>query len=394
MTPSSSPTRSRNAVLLTFFLNGLAFASWVTRIPDVRASLELSNGALGLLLLAIAAGSVLTLPTTGALIQRWGAAGVVRVGVTAGSIGLLVAAVGAGPAGDVALTAVGLVLYGLGTGSWDVAMNVEGAAVEHRLGRAIMPRFHALFSLGTVAGAGLGVAAAALGVPITWHLGGVALLAVLVLHPASRRFLPRAAEQAEVAPARSALAAWREPRTILIGLMIFACAVSEGTANDWLALALIDGYDAPHWLGVAGFGLFVSCMTVSRLLGTVLLDRFGRVAVLWWTMAMAATGVVLIGFGDHPAAPVLGIVLWGVGASLGFPVGMSAAADDPVRAAARVSVASTIAYGAFLAGPPLLGFVADEVGPQRALLAVALLLLPSALLVPAARRPADVPAAP
>ena len=91
--------------------------------------------------------------------------------------------------------------------------------------------------------------------------------------------------------------------------------------------------------------------------------------------------------GTHPAVVVTGVVLWGAGASLGFPVGMSAAADDPVRSAARVSVVSTIGYAAFLAGPPLLGFVGDEVGTLKALLVVAVLLLPAALVVPAAREP-------
>jgi len=169
--------------------------------------------------------------------------------------------------------------------------------------------------------------------------------------------------------------------------MVLALAMTEGTANDWLAVALVDGHDVSHAVGVAGFAVFVLAMTAGRFAGTGLIDRFGRVAVLWGTMALAAAGVLLIVFADQPAVVVVGIVLWGVGASLGFPVGMSAAADDPVRAASRVSVVSTIGYAAFLAGPPFLGFVADRVGTLDALLVVALLLVPSAALVPYARRP-------
>lgn len=371
--------------MLAFFLNGFVFASWASRIPDTRAALGLGNGELGLLLFSIAVGSVLTLPSSGALITRWGASTVLRAGVTIGLVGLVVAALSVGVLGTVPLTVAGLMAYGLGSGSWDVAMNVEGAAVEHRLGRAIMPRFHAGFSLGTVAGAGAGAAATALGVPVAWHLGLTSLVALVLVHLTVGNFLTRSVEAAETASTTSTLAAWREPRTLLIGLMVFACGVSEGSANDWLALGLIDGYDAPHWLGVAGFGLFVACMTASRFVGTALLDRFGRVAVLACTTVLAAAGVALVGLGSHPSAAAIGIVLWGVGAALGFPVGMSAASDDPVHAAARVSVASTIAYSAFLAGPPLLGVLAEHVGPQHALLAVALLLVPSALLVRATR---------
>jgi MFS family permease len=385
--------RSRNAVMLSFFLNGFSFASWVSRIPEVRGGLDLTNGQLGLLLLSMAIGSVLTLPTTGALINHWGAATVVRVGVTAGLLGLVVAALGAGVLANVPVAVVGLFAYGLGIGSWDVAMNVEGAAVEHRLARTIMPRFHAGFSLGTVVGAGVGALTTWAGVAIEWHLAAVCLLIFALVQGTTAGFLPRSAEASASAPTRTALAAWREPRTLLIGLMVFALAVTEGTANDWLAVALIDGYDVAHWVGVAGFGLFVTAMTTGRLVGPVLLDRHGRTPVLWGTMAAAALGVLLIGFGAHPVVVALGIVLWGIGASLGFPVGMSAAADDPVHAAARVSVVSTIAYVAFLAGPPLLGFLADQIGTLHALLAVAVLLLPSALLAPAARKQPETVAA-
>lgn len=374
--------------MLAFFFNGFTIASWFSRIPEVRSGLHLENGQLGLLLLTAAIGSLATLPTTGALLHRWGAAAMVRAGVTIGMLGVAIAALGTGVLEEVPVVAVGLLLYGVGSGIWDVAMNVEGSVVEQGLGRTIMPRFHAGFSLGTVAGAALGAALTAVGVPLAWHLSGVALVAAGVVLPAVAGFLPRAEEAAaEHASTGSALAAWREPRTLLIGLMVFALAVTEGSANDWLAVALIDGYHVPHWVGVTGFGLFVTAMTTGRLVGPVLLDRHGRAPVLWSTMTAAGVGVLLIVLGGHAALVVPGIALWGLGASLGFPVGMSAAADEPSRAAARVSVVSTIAYGAFLAGPPLLGFVADHVGTLDALLVVAALLVPSALLVPAARKP-------
>lgn len=388
---------ARNAVALSFFLNGFGFASWVSRIPEARQELSLSNGGLGLLLLAISLGSVLTLPSTGVLINRFGAIATVRVGVSADVTGLVVAAVGTGVLGSVEVTALGLFVYGLGIGVWDVAMNVEGAAVERLIGRTIMPRFHAGFSFGTVMGAGIGAATTALELPMQWHLVAVAVLMGALAHATTGRFLPRPAEDAAPAGATgatrppSAWRAWLEPRTLLVGGMVFALALTEGTANDWLAVSLIDGYDVQRWVGVAGFGLFVVAMTLGRLVGPSMLDRFGRVPVLWSTIVAAAAGVLLIVYGATPVPVVAGIVLWGIGASLGFPVGMSAASDDEAHAAARVSVVSTIAYTAFLAGPPLLGFLADHVGTLQALLAVAVLLVPSALLVPAAREPGSRP---
>ncbi|GAA5117819.1 MFS transporter [Alloalcanivorax gelatiniphagus] len=377
----STLTAARNAVGLTFFLNGLVFASWVSRIPEVRSSFELSNGALGLVLLAIAVGSVVALPTTGAAINAWGTVKVVRIGAAAATVGMLTAALGLGHV--LPLTVAGLLVYGLGIGVWDVAMNVEGAEVERGLARTIMPRFHAGFSGGTVVGALVGALLIELGVPAVVHLVGVVLLAIVLVWRSSPAFLPVVERHEQ--QRGSAARAWLEPRTLLIGVMVLALAMTEGTANDWLAVALVDGHDVSHAMGVAGFAVFVLAMTAGRFAGTGLIDRFGRVTVLWGTMVVAGAGVLLIVFAEQPVLVVVGIVLWGVGASLGFPVGMSAAADDPVRAASRVSVVSTIGYAAFLAGPPFLGFVGDEVGTLKALLVVAVLLMPAALVVPSAR---------
>jgi MFS family permease len=166
---------------------------------------------------------------------------------------------------------------------------------------------------------------------------------------------------------------------------VLAFALSEGAANDWLSLALIDGYSVRHWVGVAGFALFVSAMMAGRLYGPVLLDRHGRAPVLWGSAAAAFVGILLVVFGGHVALVAIGIVVWGLGASLGFPVGMSAAADDPLRAARRVSAVSTVGYTAFLAGPPLLGLLADHVGTLETLLVIAVLMIPAAATVFAAR---------
>jgi MFS family permease len=192
-------------------------------------------------------------------------------------------------------------------------------------------------------------------------------------------------EQGERARSRHPLQAWLEPRTLAIGVLVLAMALTEGVANDWIGVAVVDGYGAAAWLGSAAFATFVAAMTLGRLSGTVLLDEFGRLRVLWASMAVAAVGVLLVVLGHLAVLVVVGIVLWGLGASLGFPVGMSAASDDPAHAAARVSVVATIGYTAFLGGPPLLGYLGGRFGVLHALLVVSVVLLPSALAVPAAR---------
>lgn len=366
---------------VAFVLNGLLFASLVSRLPDLRASLELSNGALGLLLLASAGGSMIALPSSGWLIQRSSAASVVRLGAVLTALGLVVAGLGAAAMSAVAVAAVGLFTYGVGTGVWDVAMNVEAAEVERRLGRSIMPRFHAAWSFGSIAGAGVGVVSTAAGVPMLVHFAVLAFGSTLVALRETRAFLEPSEHPTREERAGSA---WLEPRTLAIGAMVLSFALVEGSANDWLALALIDGYGVEQWVGVSGFALFVCAMTSGRLLGPVLLDRFGRRPVLWATAASAVAGILLVVLGDHVVLVAVGIVVWGLGGSLGFPVGMSAAADDPARAAARVSVVSTIGYGAFLAGPPLLGMLGDRVGTLESLLVVAAFMVPAAFAVFAA----------
>jgi len=376
---------ARNAVALVFALNGFCFATLASRVPDLRENLALSNGALGALLLSIAIGSMVGMPASGHLIERWGAGAVVRLGALVDLAGLVLAGISASN-GFIAGTAVGLLAYGFGTGTWDVAMNVDGAAVERELGRSIMPRFHACWSLGTFTGAGVGAVAAGLGVPLAVHYAVVPALAVAVAVVASRRLLPagHAVEQADAADARSA---WLEPRTLAIGFMVLAFTLAEGAANDWLALSLVDGYDARHWVGVLGFALFVASMTLGRLGGPVVLDRFGRAPTMLASALVATIGVLVVVWTGVAGLAVIGIVLWGLGAALGFPVGMSAAGDDPARAARRVSVVSTIGYGAFLGGPPLLGFVGNHVGTLDSLLVIPIAMVPAALLVASVRRP-------
>jgi MFS family permease len=376
---------ARNAVAVVFVLNGFCFASLVSRVPDIRSTLDLSNGSLGLLLLAIAAGSVIALPSAGWVISRVGPAGAVRFGAASCAVGLALGTVGIGVLGAIPPAAVGLFLYGVGTGVWDVAMNVDGAEVERRLGRTILPRFHAGFSFGTIAGSLVGVPMSALHVPLEIHVTTVVVLSFGAVLVAARHFLPPPAPEETSAAPRSA---WLEPRTLAIGVMVLAFALTEGSANDWLALAIVDGYHTAHWVGVAGFSVFVTAMTLGRLLGPPTLDRYGRAPVLWATSFAAFVGVLLVVYGTWAPLVVVGILLWGMGASLGFPVGMSAAADDPVRAAARVSVVSTIGYAAFLAGPPFLGQLADQVGTLESMLAIAVLMGPAALAVLATRSPA------
>jgi fucose permease len=272
---------------------------------------------------------------------------------------------------------IGLFGFGFAQGAWDVAMNVQGTVAERRAGRAIMSRFHAGFSVGTVAAALGGAAMVALGVPVWAHLGVVAFLIVVVVPYAVRGFLPDT-DATDVQPTGTAggrvMAAWREPRTVLIGLFVLAFTFAEGTGNDWTSVAFIDGYGTSAAIGTLGFAAFLGAMTVGRWFGPTMLDRYGRVAVVRALALLGVVGVVLLVVGGSTPMGFVGALLWGLGVSLGFPVGMSAAADEPTMAAARVSVVASVGYCAFLAGPPLVGFLGHQVGVLQAFTSVAALL--------------------
>ena len=373
------------AVGVVFALNGLAFASWAARVPAIRRILGLDLDEVGLLLLCVSGGALVALPLSGALVARVGAARAVAAGVLAVVAGSAALAAGL-VAAALPLVGPGLFVLGLGTSTWDVAMNVEGADVERRLGRTIMPRFHAGFSLGTVAGAAAGGVAAGLGVALEVQLLGTAPLVLLGGLLSVRAFLPTAPETPDEAAARpSVLVAWREPRTLLLGVMVLAFALCEGIANDWIALALVDGYGTGDAAGAVAFGVFVSAMTVGRLFGGQVVDRLGRVAVLRAAAGLVALGTLAVVVGPGAPGAFVGAALWGVGASLGFPLGMSAAAEDPSRAAARVSVVGSIGYTAFLGGPPLVGLLAESAGVRRGLLVALVAALVGLLTATASR---------
>jgi predicted MFS family arabinose efflux permease len=385
------------ATYAAFIGSGFGMSSWATRIPQVRDGLDLTPSRLGMVLLAIAVGSIVALVGSGQIVARFGS----RRTVTAMAVlfGLALTGVAFGYHVGVWPVVAGLFFFGFANGAWDVAMNVQGAIVERRLDKAIMPRFHAGYSVGTVAGALIGAAAIALGVPVAVHLIVAGLTIATIVVVSVRAFVPDdSADEAAADPAgekpgsdagwRRTLATWREPRTLLVGVFVLAFAFAEGAGIDWIGVAVIDDYGAPATVGTLTFAAFLAAMTAGRWFGPAVLDRYGRVPVLRVLAVVSLAGLALFVFGGTTLVAFIGAVFWGLGASLGFPVGMSAAADDPKRAPARVSVVASIGYCAFLGGPPLIGFLGDHVTVQRGLIAVAV-LLGLALAVANAIRPLE-----
>lgn len=373
-TTSARVTAARRSTTVAFLGTGVVFASWVSRLPQIRSELQLSASDLGFVLLALAVGSLLALPAVAVLIPRFGTRLVVSAMavVTGGALTLIAVGYRFGTAPVIA----GLFLMGFGLAAWNVAMNVQGALVERHARRAIMSRFHAGFSVATVGGALLGAGLIAVGASVTVHLLAIAVVVVVTVALASRSFLADdehpAAEPA--APARDSSGRRLDRRTVTIGIVVLAFAFAEGTGNDWIAVTLVEDHRTSAALASLGYAAFLAAMTIGRWTGPRLLARYGRVAAIRALAAVALVGLLLFVLSPWPALAFAGVLLWGLGACMGYPVALSAAADDSRYAAQRVSTVSGIGQLAFLGGPPLIGLLGSVWTIQHALIVVPLLI--------------------
>ncbi|MGO1278678.1 MAG: MFS transporter, partial [Cellulosimicrobium funkei] len=348
LTDRAVVSRARWALMVQFALFGVIGTSWMSRLPSVREALGLSSGQLGALLVVGGVGTLTAVVVTGAVVARFGSRTTLVVATSANVVGFGLVALGTAT-GSVGVFAAGAFLNGMCGALTNVPINICAASVEQHVGRAILPHFHAAFSIGAACGALVAAAFSWAHVGIATQVVVVTLVVTaaraLLIAPATAIAPERAAARttaAAGAPAprrgagvRAALAAWREPRTLLIGLVLLASSLSEGSAGNWLSIAVVDGFDVREALGAVAYGTFVGAMTVFRFAGTGLIDRFGRVAVLRASGASALVGLLV--FGLAPTLPLAwaGIVLWGCGAALANPVAIAAASDDPAHAAPR-----------------------------------------------------------
>lgn len=382
--------RRRIAIFAFMLMFGIGMSSWVVRTPAVRDLLAASTAEMGLVLLGLSLGSMSGVLSSAAVVRRHGVRLTVSVGGSSFIAGVAMIGIFAGLSAFPGVFA-GLALVGFGIGVSEIAINIEGAALETVSGTSIMPALHGCFSLGTVVGAVSGIILTAIDFSVTWQLICVALLAAGVLGFLTRFVSPetgRVARQPRTAGARAPRAprraAWREPRLLMLGMIILALALAEGSAMDWLPLIMVDGHGLSATLGSAIFAGFAAAMTIGRFLGAPLLKRFGNAAVLRASTLVSAAGIALVVFSDNPVVAGVAVLLWGVGAALGFPVTLSAAADsqDPTSSVAAVATAG---YVAFLVGPPLLGFLGEEFGLRGAMILVLVVVALASLLTSAAR---------
>jgi predicted MFS family arabinose efflux permease len=386
--------RAALATALVFATNGFLLGSWVARLPATRDRLGASAAELGLVLLAPGIGSLLSMPFSGRWCRRFGSRLVVAVTTVAASAVLAALAVVPN------LVALGVTLFVWGSfyGSWDVAMNVHGSAVEQRAGREWMPRYHACWSVGGIAGAGCGALAAQAGIPLALHFAAVAVACTALVAASLPSFIEDRPEPRVPGAAHSPRSPRRARvltgRLLLVGVVTLCATTLEGAAADWLALFLTDERGATASLAAFGYAVFAVAMAAGRFSGTAVAERLGRHGAVRAGGLVSFAGVLLTVLGPGLATAYAGAALWALGVCLVFPAAVSAGGEALDRPADAIAAVTTIGYGGFLLGPPLIGLLADRVGLGRALLALLVLAAGIATLAPAVRSRRPPSAAP
>ncbi|MYT04016.1 MULTISPECIES: MFS transporter [Streptomyces] len=402
--PDSSLTRLRIALTVFFALDGFVFAGWVVRIPAIKEQTGASASALGLALLGVSAGAVITMMLTGRLCRRYGTH---RVTVVCAVLLSLSVALPPLTHSAPALGAV-LLVFGAAYGSINVAFNSAAVDLVGALRRPVMPSFHAAFSLGGMLGAGLGGLVAG-GLSPTWHLFGLTVIGLLVTVVAGRTLLriepptptppptpPTPPTPPQDKPERMSARhlpgnpAPAPPRTrglvVTFGLIALCTAYGEGALADWSALHLEHDLDATPGVAAVGYSCFALAMTIGRLTGTRLLERLGQTRTLVGGGTTAALGMLLGALAPSVWVALLGFMITGLGLANLFPVAVERAGR--LAGPDGVAIASTLGYGGMLLGPPAIGFMADWFSLPAALTSVAALAATAAVIAALTRRAA------
>ncbi len=363
-------------VLLTFFLQPVAFGSWLPRIPEVQAALQLGPAALAVALLGLPCGTLVTLPFAGGIVARIGARAAVLCGFVFYSAVVALPALAANPV----LLFIALMLAGSAISFVELGLNVMADEVERAGGRLVMNTAHGCWSLGIMAGSLIGSAFAAAGLG-PW--AAILLVAGLVLPIAltAGRALPVLASPAET-KAESGRG-WQPPGWALIGIccFVFGISMTEGAMADWSAIFLRDALAAEGGLVGLGYSLFALMVAAGRFGGDVMKRRFGAVGTARLCGALAVTGAGLLYLAPNVPLALAGFGVIGIGVSVGFPLAVTAAASLGDRpASANVAVLSFVALAGFLVGPPVIGFVAEHTDIRLGIACLAPVLLVSLAL--------------
>jgi len=359
---------ARRASLLIFLVCGIGLSSWAPMVPFAKVNLGLDDAALGLVLLSLGAGAILTMPFTGFLINKFGSRRVMLVAaiVIAITLPLLLLT------STAVELAIALFVFGASIGSIDVAMNSHAVLVQDRYGRHIMSSFHGMFSLGGLLGSiGLGFLIK-MGLSPTIAAVSISALLILIAGSQYQNLFPKAEEKSVDSFSFSL------PRgpVLALGLMCFVFFLAEGALLDWSAVFLQFNRNFEPSMAGLGYAVFSVAMAVMRLTGDKIVHKIGSSKVVLIGALVSAAGYMLAVTVPWQGAALIGFALVGLGAANVVPVFFTAAGNIPnIPASVSLPAVTTLGYMGQLAGPAMIGFIAEASSLPIALGFVGFLLL-------------------
>ena len=382
------------AIFTSFGIQGVFFATWVSRTPEIQQLLSLNTGEMGLFALVMAVGSLAGLLLGTTAVPLFGARKSIVLCFIVSAVALPFLGYAAAQH-NLGFSAAAAFVFGASLGAGGIASNIEGAMLDSKSHRSLLPSLHGAFSFGTLVGAGLGTLSIIAGVGVEVQFSAMAVISIGAAIVAAL-YIPRESgmrqhsdmsttEIRTIPSQRERLAVWREPRTLRVALIGLSFTLAEGTAATWLPISLVDSGLTPA-AAAACFTVFVAFMAVGRLGGGVVVDRYGRSRVLLVIAIMAASGIAIVMATNVIHLPYLGAALWGLGCSLGFPLCIASITDDPRLAPPRVSMVFLSGNFGSLAIPPMLGGIGQVVGLFAAF-AIPVVVIAAGIAVNRATRP-------
>lgn len=376
-------TPARWAITGVFFTNGLLIATYLVRIPSLKAGLGLTEPRLAAVLTCFSVAALLAMQSVGALVGRFGSARVIRGTLAA----LPFALAGIGAARDVAQLAAAVTLAGAVHGVLDVAMSSHAVAVERLLGRPVMNRCHAAWGISSIVAAL--TAAATAGIPVWAHTTGVAALALPAGVVLGRWLLPAGADQAPAGrPKRTWRTGWTR-QVVVFGSIGLALMLCEAAVISWSGVFLHENRGATLAVAAFGYGAFTLCQTLGRLGGDRLTERLGRARVFRAHAYLVVAGLAIVVLGPSQYVALAGFAVLGYGTSVLVPLIFSTAGhlggDGAATFVARIA---TFTYTGILTGPALVGWLGQAIGLRWTFAALIPLVVAVALGAGALRTPA------
>jgi len=366
--PATTRRRARLATMALFFIAGLMYASWGIHVPTVRDRFHLSPALLSCALFAVAGGSIAAMTTIGGWIARVGTRrACLTGGLTMSVCGALVLVVP-----TFWLLLVVLAFFGVGMATLDVAMNAEASAVEESLGRPIMSSLHGMFSLGGMAGAAIGGALLARGMPSALHFALAAAFSALVLVVSCPAVLPHVPHPTHGEHARTGNR-WRTPALWALGAIALIALIAEGAMYDWATVYMRDVVVATPALASAAYAAFSGGMAAARFAGDTVRKRFGAPQLVMASASLACAGMICALVLPFAFTALAGFTLMGLGLANMMPVLFAAAARvKGIHAAEGLAHVAGIAYFGLLFGPVVIGGITQVTNLTVGLAVVAL----------------------